>query len=113
MRTGQVDAVLFGADRVAANGDIANKIGTYKLAVVARENNIPVFAVVPTSTVDLNLADGDQIPIEERGAEEVTTIDGAVIAPAGVAGLQPSLRRDAAPLSDGDRHRGGRLLSAL
>jgi methylthioribose-1-phosphate isomerase len=90
MRTGQVDAVLFGADRVAANGDVANKIGTYKLAVVARENNIPVYAVVPTSTVDLNLADGDQIPIEERDAEEVTTIDGAVIAPAGVPVYNPA-----------------------
>ncbi len=90
MRTGQVDAVLFGADRVAANGDVANKIGTYKLAVVARENAIPVYAVAPTSTVDLMLADGDQIPIEERGAEEVTTIDGAVIAPAGVPVYNPA-----------------------
>ena len=66
MRTGQVDVVLFGADRVAANGDVANKMGTYKLAVVARENGIPVYSVVPTSTIDLNLADGDDIPIEER-----------------------------------------------
>lgn len=90
MRTGQVDAVLFGADRVAANGDVANKIGTYKLAVVAHANQIPVYAVVPTSTVDLALPDGDQIPIEERGAEEVTTIDGAVIAPAGVAVYNPA-----------------------
>ena len=80
----------FGADRVAANGDVANKIGTYKLAVVARENAIPVYAVAPTSTVDLMLADGDQIPIEERGAEEVTTIDGAVIAPAGVPVYNPA-----------------------
>jgi methylthioribose-1-phosphate isomerase len=90
MRTGQVDAVLFGADRIAANGDVANKIGTYKLAVVARENNIPVYAVAPTSTVDLMLSDGDAIPIEERAAEEVTTIDGAVIAPAGVAVYNPA-----------------------
>ncbi|MFO7631126.1 MAG: S-methyl-5-thioribose-1-phosphate isomerase, partial [Caldilinea sp.] len=90
MRTGQVDAVIFGADRVAANGDVANKIGTYKLAVVARENGIPVYAVVPTSTIDLNLADGDQIPIEERGDEEVTHIDGAVIAPAGAPVYNPA-----------------------
>lgn len=90
MRTRQVDAVIFGADRVAANGDVANKIGTYKLAVVARENNIPVYAAVPTSTIDLSLPDGDQIPIEERGAEEVTTIDGAVIAPAGVPVYNPA-----------------------
>ena len=68
MRTGKVDAVIFGADRVAANGDVANKVGTYKLAVVARENGIPVYSVVPTSTIDLNLPDGDHIPIEERDA---------------------------------------------
>ena len=58
MRTGQVDVVLFGADRVAGNGDVANKIGTYKLGVVAKENGIPVYAVVPTSTIDLSLASG-------------------------------------------------------
>ncbi|MCS6828205.1 MAG: S-methyl-5-thioribose-1-phosphate isomerase [Caldilinea sp.] len=90
MRTGQVDAVLFGADRVAANGDVANKIGTYKLAVVARENGVPVYAAVPTSTIDLSLADGDAIPIEERSAEEVTHIDGVVIAPAGVPVYNPA-----------------------
>ena len=66
MRTGQVDVVLFGADRVAANGDVANKIGSYKLGVVARENGIPVYSVVPTSTIDLDLASGDEIPIEEQ-----------------------------------------------
>jgi methylthioribose-1-phosphate isomerase len=81
MRTGKVDVVIFGADRVAANGDVANKIGTYKLGVVAKENNIPVYAVVPTSTVDLNLPTGDEIPIEERGAEEVTHIGETNIAP--------------------------------
>ncbi|MFZ1767865.1 MAG: S-methyl-5-thioribose-1-phosphate isomerase, partial [Caldilinea sp.] len=79
-----------GADRVAANGDVANKIGTYKLAVVARENAIPVYAVAPTSTVDLDVADGDQIPIEERGAEEVTHIDGVVIAPLGAPVYNPA-----------------------
>lgn len=82
MRTGQVDVVIFGADRVAANGDVANKIGTYKLAVVARENGIPVYCVAPTSTVDMNLAHGDLIPIEERGAEEVRQIGADLIAPA-------------------------------
>ncbi|HRW46535.1 MAG TPA: S-methyl-5-thioribose-1-phosphate isomerase, partial [Caldilinea sp.] len=90
LRTGQVDAVIFGADRVAANGDVANKIGTYKLAVVARENGIPVYAVVPTSTVDLDLADGDAIPIEERAADEVTHIEGVAIAPAGVPVYNPA-----------------------
>jgi len=90
MRTGKVDVVIFGADRVAANGDAANKIGTYKLAVVARENGIPVYCVAPTSTVDLNLAHGDLIPIEERGAEEVTGIGEKLIAPEGVPVYNPA-----------------------
>lgn len=90
MRTGQVDLVLFGADRVAANGDVANKIGTYKLAVCAQANGIPCYAVSPTSTIDLTLAHGDEIPIEERAGEEVTIINGAPIAPAGVAVYNPA-----------------------
>ncbi|HEY64075.1 MAG TPA: S-methyl-5-thioribose-1-phosphate isomerase [Caldilineae bacterium] len=90
MRTGQVDVVLFGADRVAANGDVANKIGTYKLAVCAKENGIPCYAVVPTSTIDLSLPDGDHIPIEERVPEEVTMIDGVRIAPEGVRVYNPA-----------------------
>ena len=90
MRTGQVDVVVFGADRVAANGDVANKIGTYKVAVVARENGIPVYCVAPTSTVDLALSDGDQIPIEERGAEEVVQIGARPIAPANVPVYNPA-----------------------
>ncbi|MBI3959935.1 MAG: S-methyl-5-thioribose-1-phosphate isomerase [Chloroflexi bacterium] len=90
MRTGQVDVVIFGADRVAANGDAANKIGSYKLAVVAKENGIPVYCVAPTSTVDLNLAHGDLIPIEERGAEEVTGIGERLIAPEGVPVYNPA-----------------------
>ncbi|MCX6050559.1 MAG: S-methyl-5-thioribose-1-phosphate isomerase [Chloroflexi bacterium] len=90
MRTGKVDVVIFGADRVAANGDVANKIGTYKLGVVAKENGIPVYCVAPTSTVDLNLADGDQIPIEERGAEEVYQVGDTRIAPEGVPVYNPA-----------------------
>lgn len=90
MRTGQVDVVLYGADRVAANGDVANKVGSYKLAVVARENGIPVYSVVPTSTIDLNLASGDEIPIEERSADEVTHINGVNIAPEGVHVYNPA-----------------------
>ena len=90
MRTGQVDVVVFGADRVAANGDVANKIGTYKVAVVARENGIPVYCVAPTSSVDLDLPDGDQIPIEERGAEEVTEIGARPIAPKDVPVYNPA-----------------------
>jgi methylthioribose-1-phosphate isomerase len=86
MRTGQVDICLVGSDRTAANGDVANKIGTYKLAVVARENGIPFYPVLPTSTVDLNCPTGDDIPIEERDPEEVVGItkDGMPIAPAGI-----------------------------
>ena len=90
MRTGQVDIVVFGADRVAANGDVANKIGTYKVAVVARENGVPVYCVAPTSTVDLALSDGDQIPIEERGAEEVAQIGARPIAPVNVPVYNPA-----------------------
>lgn len=84
MRLGRVDVVLYGADRVAANGDVANKIGSYKLAVVARENGIPCFCVSPTSTIDMSLPTGDDIPIEERSPEEVTIIQGQRIAPEGV-----------------------------
>jgi methylthioribose-1-phosphate isomerase len=85
MRTGRVDVVLFGADRVAANGDVANKVGSYKLAVVARENGVPCFCVSPTSTIDMNLPHGDAIPIEERDPQEVTHIRGQRIAPEGVS----------------------------
>ena len=87
MRTGQVDIVFVGSDRTAANGDVANKIGTYKLAVLAKENGIPFYAVVPTSTVDLSVPTGDDIPIEERGAEEVTHPGGCQVAPDGVSVL--------------------------
>ncbi|MFN2132969.1 MAG: S-methyl-5-thioribose-1-phosphate isomerase [Anaerolineae bacterium] len=84
MRTGRVDLVLYGADRVAANGDVANKVGSYKLAVVARENGIPCFCVSPTSTIDMSLPTGDDIPIEERSPEEITEVRGQRIAPLGV-----------------------------
>jgi methylthioribose-1-phosphate isomerase len=90
MRQGKVDVVLFGADRVAANGDVANKIGTYKLAVVARENGVPCYAVVPTPTIDLSLAHGDLIPIEERSAREVTHIGAEQIAPDNVPVYNPA-----------------------
>lgn len=90
MRTGKVDVVIYGADRVAANGDVANKIGTYKVSVCAKENGIPVYAVVPTSTIDLNLATGDEIPIEERDAEEVTMVGETRIAPENVPVYNPA-----------------------
>ena len=75
LRSGKVQKVFFGADRVAANGDVANKIGSYKLAVIARENGVPCYSVVPTSTIDLSLAHGDLIPIEERDPEEVLGLE--------------------------------------
>ncbi|UCD99298.1 MAG: S-methyl-5-thioribose-1-phosphate isomerase [Chloroflexota bacterium] len=89
---GEVDRVFVGADRVAANGDVANKIGTYMLALAARDNQVPFFAVVPTSTVDLSVAEGAQIPIEERDPSEVLQIEaqGAPIAPAGAAARNPA-----------------------
>jgi methylthioribose-1-phosphate isomerase len=90
MRTGQVDIVLVGSDRTAANGDVANKIGTYKLAVVAKENGIPFYPVVPTSTVDLNLAHGDLIPIEERPQEEVLNAIDRPLAPTGITARNPA-----------------------
>lgn len=81
---GIANKVFFGADRVAANGDVANKIGSYKLAVVAHENDVPVYSVMPTSTIDMRIASGKEIPIEERGPDEVTTIEGVRFAPEGV-----------------------------
>jgi methylthioribose-1-phosphate isomerase len=90
MRAGKVDLILFGADRVAANGDVANKIGSYKLAVLAKENGIPCYSVVPTPTIDLSLAHGDLIPIEERSPREVTHVGDEQIAPAGVPVYNPA-----------------------
>ena len=84
MRNGRVDIVFVGSDRTAANGDVANKIGTYKLAVLARENGIPFYPVVPTSTIDLQIARGDDIPIEVRDEREVTHVRDCQIAPDGV-----------------------------
>jgi methylthioribose-1-phosphate isomerase len=81
LKTGKVGAVVVGADRIAANGDTANKIGTYQIAVLARENNVPFYVAAPISTFDLSLSDGEQIPIEERSAGEVTHIQGVRIAP--------------------------------
>jgi methylthioribose-1-phosphate isomerase len=87
MRQAKVDIVLVGADRICANGDFANKIGTYGLAVSARHHGVPLYCAAPWSTVDVTLADGDLIPIEQRASSEVTTLAGRPIAPAGVAAL--------------------------
>jgi methylthioribose-1-phosphate isomerase len=89
MRSGEVDVVLVGADRVAANGDTANKVGTYPLAVLAARHGIPFYVCAPTSSIDLETADGDGIEIEERPAEEVLEIRGVTIAPAGTQVRNP------------------------
>ena len=81
LKSGKVRAIVTGADRVAANGDTANKIGTYQIAVLAKENNVPFYIAAPVSTFDLTIASGDEIPIEERAAAEVTHIQGVRIAP--------------------------------
>ena len=90
MRQGKVDCVVVGADRIAANGDTANKIGTYGLAVIAHHHRIPFYVAAPFSTIDLNLATGAQIPIEQRETIEMTHIDGVRISPEGVAVLNPA-----------------------
>lgn len=86
----EVDLIVVGADRIAANGDTANKIGTYSLAVLARENGVPFYVAAPTSTVDLSLASGDDIPIEERSPQEVTHWGGKRLAPEGIGVANPA-----------------------
>jgi methylthioribose-1-phosphate isomerase len=85
-----VGCVVVGADRIARNGDVANKIGTYALAVLARHHGIPFYVAAPWSTVDLATASGDDIPIEERASDEVNVIGGVRIAPVGVAARYPA-----------------------
>jgi methylthioribose-1-phosphate isomerase len=90
MSRGEVNCVIVGADRIAANGDTANKIGTYTLAVLAREHGVPFYVAAPTTTIDLTLASGTQIPIEQRSQEEVTHIQGVAIAPEGIKAANPA-----------------------
>jgi methylthioribose-1-phosphate isomerase len=90
MRCGGIKAVFVGADRIAANGDVANKIGTYSVAVLAHAHHIPLYVVAPCSTVDLKLPSGDHIPIEQRPPEEVTTVRGVMVAPAGIEVANPA-----------------------
>lgn len=90
MAQGLIDLVVVGSDRIAGNGDVANKIGTYSVAVLAHEHRIPFYAVAPTSTFDLSLSSGDQIPIEQRSPEEVTHIQGIRVAPEGVGVVNPA-----------------------
>lgn len=90
MRTSGVDLVVVGADRIAANGDTANKIGTYSVAVLAKEHQIPFYVAAPLSTIDLKTPDGSQIPIEERSSKEVTHVGGAQLAPDGALIWNPA-----------------------
>lgn len=90
MQRGEIDCVIVGADRVVANGDIANKIGTYSVAVLAHAHDIPFYVAAPSSTVDFMLASGDHIPIEQRDPAEVTTFAGRQIAPIGVVAAHPA-----------------------
>ncbi len=90
MARGEVNVVVVGADRIARNGDVANKIGTYSVAVLAREHGIPFYVVAPVSTIDLATPDGSAIPIEERSADEVTHHGGRRLAPAGVSVRNPA-----------------------
>jgi methylthioribose-1-phosphate isomerase len=90
MSRGEIDCVIVGADRIAANGDTANKIGTYTVAVLAKENGIPFYVAAPTSTIDPSLASGEEIPIEQRKPEEVTHIRGIQIAPDGISVENPA-----------------------
>jgi methylthioribose-1-phosphate isomerase len=90
LKSGRIGCVIVGADRIAANGDVANKIGTYSVAVLAKENNIPFYVAAPISTLDLSLSSGDQIPIEERAAAEVTSFAGYPVAPADTPAKHPA-----------------------
>ncbi|MEE8470743.1 MAG: S-methyl-5-thioribose-1-phosphate isomerase [Dehalococcoidia bacterium] len=87
---GEIDCVIVGADRIAVNGDVANKIGTYTVAVLAGENDIPFYVAAPVSTIDFSLSSGEDIPIEERSPDEVTHFQGVRIAPIGVAAANPA-----------------------
>jgi methylthioribose-1-phosphate isomerase len=90
LHSGRIGCVVVGADRIAANGDVANKIGTYSVAVLAKENNVPFYVAAPISTLDLSLPNGEHIPIEQRGAAEVTHVFGVRVAPVGTAVQNPA-----------------------
>jgi methylthioribose-1-phosphate isomerase len=90
MKQGKIEAIVVGADRIAANGDVANKIGTYSVAILAKEHNIPFYVAAPISTVDLETPDGSQIPIEQRNAKEVTHMAGKQVTPTGVGIENPA-----------------------
>jgi len=97
MRQGKINATVVGADRIAANGDVANKIGTYSVAVLAKEHGVPFYVAAPFSTIDMDTPDGAKIPIEQRSSQEITHIAGKAIAPEGVAVENPAF--DVTPAS--------------
>ncbi len=105
MRQGLIDLVVVGADRIAANGDVANKIGTYSVAVLAREHGIPFYVAAPLSTIDLATPDGAGIPIEERPSREVTHVGPNAADARRRADPQPGVRRHAERVRDGHHHR--------
>ena len=107
MRQGKINLVVVGADRIAANGDTANKIGTYTLAVLARENRIPFYIAAPLSTIDRGIRTGDDIPIEERDGTEVTSFQGVRAAPEGIHVYNPAFKRNPSQVYHRDHHRGG------
>ena len=90
LKSGRIGCVVVGADRIASNGDVANKVGTYGVAVLAKENNVPFYVAAPISTLDMKLTSGEQIPIEERAAKEVTQLQGIEIAPEGIKVANPA-----------------------
>jgi len=90
MKQGKINAVITGADRIAANGDTANKIGTYSLSILAKEHNIPFYVAAPTSTFDVSIKTGDDIPIEQRAGDEVASFGGVKTAPEGADIYNPA-----------------------
>ncbi len=113
MSQGMIDLAVVGADRIAANGDTANKIGTYMVAVLARTHDIPFYVAAPRSTIDPGLPDGNGIPIEQRDPREVTHLCGKQVAPDGVTRSKPRVRRHAEQVYLRNNHRSGRVEKAF
>ena len=111
MATGKLDWIIVGADRITANGDVANKIGTYMLAILAKYHNVKMMVVAPRSTIDWQLHDGNEIPIEQRPEQEVTMINSQQIAPEGVSALNPAFDVTPAKLIDAIVTEAGVVLS--
>ena len=105
MRKGDIDFVVVGADRIAANGDVANKIGTYTVAMMAHAHDVPFYVAAPLSTIDLATPDGDHIPIEQRNAKEITHLGSTRLAPEGASIWNPAF--DVTPRASGRRHHHG------